>query len=541
MSEKRVHIADLPMDIIMKFREDPVLFAEMCGWKLWDKQKEILYSVRDNKWTAVVSIFGVGKTFIAARAAAWFLNVYMPSIVYVIAPVLQQVKDLFWKEFRTAYEESEIELMGKPKLVPHMEILPNHYIRGYIAREEQTKGSIIDKMTGYHEENMLIVCDQADGLHTDVFTASSAVLTSLNNHFLGLTNATNSDSEIAQIIIPERKTKFGLKYVNENNEVKPINGRGWNVIRIAAEDTPNVKAKKEVHPKLFTYEKYLELNETLDENDPMRDMFLRAIYAEGTSMTVLTERMVKEIFEINEVAPDFSRIKVGIDIADEGKDRTVWHIMAGGRLLFIDSVVGHNSIEVLEYCGVIEDKVKEFTSGAKVSEWNVDALGLGKNIYDRMAYMGYPATPIFAGEAIDDLYEKKVYANRRAEINFFVRDLAQRKRMSMKPLYPTEGRELERLKDECLKVRYKFLDGSGKMQILEKKKLRKLFGRSPDNWDALTYCVYPYSDVPLGEIAEPEEEVPDFYGESVRNDNDPFNFDISTMTDDELEERFFGG
>ena len=54
-------------------RLNPVYFCEeVLGVKLWDKQEQIIESVRDNDNTSVASGHGVGKTFISACTTLWF-------------------------------------------------------------------------------------------------------------------------------------------------------------------------------------------------------------------------------------------------------------------------------------------------------------------------------------------------------------------------------------------------------------------------------------------------------------------------------------
>ena len=49
---------------LLSLKNDPVLFSEkVLGVELWSKQKEILYSVRDNPNTICVSCNAGGKSF----------------------------------------------------------------------------------------------------------------------------------------------------------------------------------------------------------------------------------------------------------------------------------------------------------------------------------------------------------------------------------------------------------------------------------------------------------------------------------------------
>ena len=100
-------------DLIVRSREDPVFFIEqVLGSQLWSKQKEICYAVRDHERVAVPASFGVGKTYLAARLALWFLFGFREAKVVSTAPTLRQVKDLLWAEIRHAYQKSHVKLGG---------------------------------------------------------------------------------------------------------------------------------------------------------------------------------------------------------------------------------------------------------------------------------------------------------------------------------------------------------------------------------------------------------------------------------------------
>ena len=76
---------------------DPVLWAEdRAGLILWSKQKEILSSLVKNKRTAVKSCHSIGKTFISAVAAAWWIDTRFNAMVQSTAPTYEQVHGQLW-------------------------------------------------------------------------------------------------------------------------------------------------------------------------------------------------------------------------------------------------------------------------------------------------------------------------------------------------------------------------------------------------------------------------------------------------------------
>jgi len=77
---------------------------------LWSKQREILRSIKDHRRTAVKSCHGPGKSFTAAHAVAWWLDVHPvgEAAVVTTAPTDRQVKVILWKEIRRAHSKGRL-------------------------------------------------------------------------------------------------------------------------------------------------------------------------------------------------------------------------------------------------------------------------------------------------------------------------------------------------------------------------------------------------------------------------------------------------
>jgi hypothetical protein len=75
-----------------KILKDSVLFAkQILGVSLWAGEVEILESIAGNRRTAIKSCHGVGKTFILAVGALWWLARYPEGIVLTTFPTQRQV------------------------------------------------------------------------------------------------------------------------------------------------------------------------------------------------------------------------------------------------------------------------------------------------------------------------------------------------------------------------------------------------------------------------------------------------------------------
>ena len=132
---------------------DPIYFCEeVLGTPLWEKEREILLSVRDHKETAVRSCHASGKSFTAARVIHWWLSRYVgDAVVITTAPTFRQVKEILWREIKNAVANKHI--------YPKDTILDTQINLGakYFALGLSTDKP--DQFQGFHSPHLLVVID----------------------------------------------------------------------------------------------------------------------------------------------------------------------------------------------------------------------------------------------------------------------------------------------------------------------------------------------------------------------------------------------
>jgi hypothetical protein len=78
---------------VRKVVRDPVRFAaHILGVDLWQREAEILRSIKNHRRTAVKACHGVGKTFTLAVGALWWLARYPEGIALTTSPTQRQVR-----------------------------------------------------------------------------------------------------------------------------------------------------------------------------------------------------------------------------------------------------------------------------------------------------------------------------------------------------------------------------------------------------------------------------------------------------------------
>lgn len=172
---------------LTEYQNNPVKFIHDVLDKSprWDKQKEIIESVRDNRYTYVKACHGVGKTFTAKDVALWFLYTHYPSKVISTAPSWPQVEKLLWSEINSAHSRALAPLGGQCKKT-ELYIDPEWFAVGLSPRidtEDDAK-----RMTGFHSPNMLIIFDEAPACNEKLWDIKETLMTSENVRFLAIGN-----------------------------------------------------------------------------------------------------------------------------------------------------------------------------------------------------------------------------------------------------------------------------------------------------------------------------------------------------------------
>lgn len=468
-----------PLEVVNRARVDPVWWmTEACGWSLWDKQRVIAQAILEHERVAVPAAFGVGKTYLSARLALWFLFNHYPSKVITTAPTTRQVRDLLWSELRTAHRTSRRQLGGSV-MVQKINIEDDWFALGFSTKDED-----VDKFTGYHSPHLLLIFDQACGIPRAVWEAGEGLMVSDHVRWLVISNTTEEQSEMANICLPDRRSDFGR----------------WHIIPINAHESPNVLAGRNIIPGIISHDWIKKREESWGKEDPLYRIYVMAEFVESSAMVVLPQYMRDQMMKLI-LAPNFDDIEIGVDVADEGMDSTVWVARAGGRLLTIDRVTGNNPMQVVQKTIEFIQKIEALT-GHDVQMVKVDKIGPGSGVVSRLSELDFPVLGVNVAEgAIDNTQ----FLNLKAEMSWEIRNMAEDKRISLTPLYETHRMYMELLEQE-LTVRYRLTE-TGKIKMEDKRDFKKRIKRSPDIWDAMVLAYYGTVMPSIGLLYEEENPV----------------------------------
>lgn len=175
---------------------DPVKWAQMrLGVHLWSRQAEIARSVVDNRRTAVRSSHGIGKSFLAAVLACWWIDTHPPGQAMVIstAPSYDQVHGVLWENIRRLHAGS-----GLPGDVQRSDRWLDEQGRliGFGRRPPDHADSAFQ---GYHHRYILVIIDEAGGVPAWLWTATEAITTGGDCRVLAIGNPTDNASHFARL------------------------------------------------------------------------------------------------------------------------------------------------------------------------------------------------------------------------------------------------------------------------------------------------------------------------------------------------------
>lgn len=504
-----------------RYRLDPVAWAEdKLNIMLWSKQKEILMSLAQNKRTAVKSCHSIGKTYISAVAAAWWVSTHDDSMVQSTAPTYQQVHGQLWEEIRKAQLKANLRgrvTLGDKWLVTRT---VNGRSKEYLVGEgKKPADSNIHGFHGTHRpDGVLAILDEACGVAQSIFTGAEAITTARIDRILAVGNPDDPNTE------------FGRIFTEAAAE--------WNLITVSAFDTP-----------LFTdeHEQIIKLAEAMDKDpelvsqcnarddtqyrdphmqkamailDHMPDpdwiasrkrdwgedspRYLSKVLAQfpKTSVDSLYSGSDIETARNNKIEPDDSAFRVlGVDVARYGGDKTVVAMNTAGH---VEIIGAYNTMDVMEVAATVH----KLALDNNVDQVRVDGIGVGGGVVDRLIGLAraidnrYTVVEMTAGSRAPD---PTLHRNSRA---YWYDTLKHQMRNALvdlpDPGYREEGEDLTEeqvarlhlakdLMRELTTIKYAYPNGI--MQIESKEDIRRRGDKSPDFVDAVVMATAPINNI----------------------------------------------
>jgi hypothetical protein len=473
--------------------------------RLYSKEKEVLAAMVEEKETYVPAANMMGKDFTVGLGC--FLSFviclyYQKTCRIVNTSVAEHHLKAVWGEIgrfvRTAKWPDGRSIEGKDWdqiNVNHMEIRyareaasknPLSYLAGRTAKDNG------EGLAGHHADFTMAVGDEASGLRREVHE----MFQGWAQHIVYIGNCNQCQNQFRDGVKAGSKPSERIK-----------------VIRITAEDSPNVIAKRDdAFPGVLTYSEYLWRRRNWDK--VRQCIGLDAQFYEGAENLLhppdwlnRAEQLARDLGRDGKGSGHwgYERISLGVDPA-EGGDKSAFCV--GDRLGIIDlqSISTPMTTDVSDYALYLMKRYK-----IKPEDVCFDSGGGGKQHADILRKYGYNVRTVGFGEGVtldvkhgvystsdrrENREERQEYVNRRAQMGGEFRELLDPVREDgfaiPANLRGKEDDSETNLRDQLAPIPLMYKEG--RLALPPKHKpnpnytgvtLVGLIGHSPDEYDAL--------------------------------------------------------
>ncbi len=437
---------------IEKYARAPIAFVrDILGVEPDPWQLEALRAVaRGHTRLAIRSGHGVGKTAFAAWLCVWFICTRAPFKVAITAPSSPQLFDALWPEF-----------------VKWLNILPSGWRDLWDIRSDRvtlkadqecfvtartSRPDTPEAMAGLHSAHILLVADEASGIHEAVFEAASGSMSSFGAITLLIGNPTRSSGFFWRVHTLERDRWFTMKVSSLDSK------------RVTPDFVEEIKKRYGESSNRFRIRVLGEF--PLADDDTL-------IGAE-----LVDSAMLRDV-PLDPTAP----IIWGVDVARFGSDSSVL-IKRQGNVV-PDMPRRWRQFDTMQLSGAIKAEWDR-SLNSKPFLIVVDVIGIGAGVVDRLTEQGLPVLGV-------NVAENPSTTNQHRRLRDELWDRTREWLASRAVRLPRD----EELRDELVAPRYTYLS-DGRLLVETKQSMRSRGFSSPDAADAL---IHTFASAGLGVVS----------------------------------------
>lgn len=458
----------------VRYRADPVaFFREVLGIEPWDRQVEIIEAVRDHDRVTVRSGHKVSKSTSAAGLALWFFCSFPDARVVMSSVTSRQVDAILWRELSMRHARARVPIGGELSKLARTGLRSADFreVSGFTAKEAEAVAGI----SGTH---LLYILDEASGIPEAIFEAIEG------NRAGG-----------ARLAMFSNPTKNSGTFYESHTSRRDF----YRAIHISSEESPNVRAGREVIPGLATAAWVTEKRAEWGEDSPLYQVRVKGQFPRVEGRKVVQLHLVTEAEERWEEtpgdAPADGRLNVGVDPAALGDDEAGVVVRRGRKVLAVRAVrlaeleLADEVIQVVRH-----HRVAHEGSAAVKVDVSGGTGGLGARFADilraRVAETAKGELEVFGvdfGPIASD-----TYPTRRDQLWFGIATWL-REGGALPPEKLADGKWCaahdKKLSAELIAPGFD-LDSRNRAKVEPKEEIAKRLKRSPDRADALALAIY---------------------------------------------------
>lgn len=372
---------------VLAWREGgPALFAqEALGAKPTDQQWEASRAIVAKRRVSIRSGHGTGKSTFMAWCVLWFLACYFPAKVPATAPTSHQLEDVLWSEIAKWHRvlKQRFPTLGDQfewtAGAFRMKSAPNESFS--VARTSRPERP--EALQGFHSEHILFLIDEASGVTDNVFEVAEGALS----------------TDGAFVVMAANPTRQSGYFFESHHKMRG----SWAALHWSGVDSPRVSRDYIANMK----KKY-------GERSPVYKVRVLGEFVTAADGVISLESC--ESAKVRDVAVIASaKVIWGVDVARFGDDSSALAKRKGNHQL--EKVKEWYGKDTMQLAGLIKAEWDETPVKERPVAINVDVIGIGAGVVDRLKELGLPVVGVNVSETeAVNAYEGRQFNRLRDEL-----------------------------------------------------------------------------------------------------------------------------